>query len=142
MSLGCRRRRAAACFRRGATFRGSTALAAALLAALAAGEAAAQPGGLFREVAPAGVVAGPDLSAVSDAITLRRRLVAIEFGQLTPSADTAAAVPGGTAAAPSGVLTLNLFDDASFTGLVRSVAPTFSGDYSLSGPLAGSRWGR
>ena len=35
------------------------------------------------------------------------------------------------------MLTLNLFDDASFTGLVRSVAPTFSGGYSLPGPLAG-----
>ncbi len=120
----------------------STALAAALLTALAAGEAAGQPGGLFREVAPAGVVAGPDLSAVSDSITLRRRLVAIDFGQLTPSADTAAAVPGAAAAAaPSGVLTLNLFDDASFTGLVESVAPTFSGGYSLSGPLAGVEMG-
>ena len=120
----------------------SAALAAALLTALAVGEAAGQPGGLFREVAPAGVVAGPDLSAVSDSITLRRRLVAIDFGQLTPSADTAAAVPGGAAAAaPSGVLTLNLFDDASFTGLVQSVAPTFSGGYSLSGPLAGVEMG-
>ena len=72
---------------------------------------------------------------------MRRRLVAIDFGQLTPSADTVAAVPGGAAAAPSGVLTLNLFDDASFTGLVRSVAPTFSGGYSLSGPLAGVEMG-
>ena len=35
------------------------------------------------------------------------------------------------------MLTLNLFDDASFTGLVQSVAPTLSGGYSLSGPLAG-----
>ena len=120
----------------------STALAVALLTALAVGEAAAQPGGLFREAAPAGAVAGPDLSAVSDSITLRRRLVAIDFGQLTPPADAAAAVPGGAAAAaPSGVLTLNLFDDASFTGLVQSVAPTFSGGYSLSGPLAGVEMG-
>ena len=127
----------------GAAFVGrcSTALAVALLSVLAAGEAAGQPG-LFREVAPAGVVAGPDLSAVSDSITLRRRLVAIDFGQLAPTADTAAVVPGGAAAAvPSGVLTLNLFDDASFTGLVQSVAPTFSGGYSLSGPLAGVEMG-
>ena len=116
-------------------------LAAALLTALATGEAVGQPGGLFREAAPMAAVAGPDLSAVSDSVTLRRRLVAIDFGQLVPSADTAATVPGGAAAAPSGALTLNLFDDASFTGLVRSVAPTFSGGYSLSGPLAGVEMG-
>ena len=39
------------------------------------------------------------------------------------------------------MLTLNLFDDASFTGLVESVAPTFSGGYSLAGPLAGVEMG-
>ena len=95
---GCLRRRVAARVWRSAAFRGS----AALLAALVAGEAAGQLGGLFREVAPAGAVAGPDLSAVSDWLTLRRHLVAIDFRQLTPSADTAAAVPGGAATAPSG----------------------------------------
>ena len=132
------------CRRGGGTALGgrcSTALAVALLTALTAGGAAGQPGGLFREVAPAGVVAGPDPSAVSDSITLRRRVVAIDFGQLTPPADAAAAVPGRAEAAPSGVLTLNLFDDASFTGLVESVAPTFSGGYSLAGPLAGVEMG-
>ena len=117
------------------------ALAGALLVALSTGEATGQPGGVFREVAPAGTVAGPDLSAVSDSINLRRRLVAIDFGQFTPPADTTAAVPAAARAAPSGVLTLNLFDDASFTGLVQSVAPTFSGGYSLSGPLAGVEMG-
>ena len=119
-------------------------VAGTLLAGLAAGEAAGQPGGLFREVTPAGAVAGPDPWAVSDAITLRRRLVAIDFGQLTPRADADAVPtqsPGGAGAAPAGVLTLNLFDDASFTGLVRSVAPTFSGGYSLSGPLPGVEMG-
>ena len=39
------------------------------------------------------------------------------------------------------MLTLNLFDDASFTGLVEQVAPTFSGGYSLSGRLAGIEMG-
>ena len=121
--------------------RGSTALAVALLTALAAGEAAGQPGGLFREVAPAGVVAGPDLSTVSDSITLRRRLVAIDFGQLSPPAGASAARAAAPEAVPSGVLTLNLFEDASFTGLVESVAPTFSGGYSLAGPLAGVEMG-
>ena len=113
------------------------ALACALLVALTTGEALGQPGGLFREAAPA--VARP--LGRSDSITLRRRLVAIDFAQLTVPADTAAAVPGGARALPSSVLTLNLFDDASFTGLVQSVAPTFSGGYSLSGPLAGVEMG-
>ena len=124
-----------------AAFWGSTALAAALLVGLAAAESAGQPAGLFREVAPAAAAIAPGLPSAPDSIMLRRRLVAIDLGLLTPSADTVAAVPGGAAAAPSGVLTLNLFDDASFTGLVRSVAPTFSGGYSLSGPLAGVEMG-
>ena len=137
----CLRRRVAARVRRDAAFRGSTALATVLLAALVAGEAAGQPAGLFREVTSPAAAIAPGLPTAPDAITLRRRLVVIDFGQLTPSADTAAAVPAGTAAAPSGVLTLNLFDDASFAGLVQSVAPTFSGGYSLSGPLAGVEMG-
>ena len=107
-----------------------------LLAALAAGEAVGQPGGLFRAVAPAGVAAVPDSQTSTDSLTLRRRLVSIDFGQLTPPLDAAAA-----AVAPAGVLRLNLFDDASFTGLVESVAPTFSGGYSLSGRLAGVEMG-
>ena len=111
-------------------------VAAALLTALATGEAVGQPGGLFRDAAPATAVAGPNLSTVSDSIALRRRLVGIDFGQLTRSADTAAPAFGRGGASLSGVLTLNLFDDTSFTGLVQSVAPTFSGGYSLSGPLA------
>ena len=117
-------------------FRGSRALAAALLAGLAAAESAGQPAGLFREVAPTAAAIAPGLPTAPDSITFRRRFVAIDFGQLAPSAGTAAAAQGGLPAAPSGVLTLNLFDDASFTGLVRSVATTFSGGYSLSGPLA------
>ena len=48
---------------------------------------------------------------------------------------------GGSRRAIGGVLTLHLFDDASFTGLVQSMAPTFSGGYSLSGPLAGVEMG-
>ena len=119
--------------------RRSAVLAGVLLAGLAAGEAAGQPGGLFRAVAPAGVAEVPGLDTVSDAITLRRRLVAIDFAQLSPPADAADAA--GAAVAPSGVLTLNLFDDASFTGLVESVAPTFSGGYSLAGRLAGVEMG-
>ena len=120
--------------------RRSGLLAGALLAALAAGEAAGQPAGLFQAVAPAGLAALPGAETASDSITLRRRLVAIDFGQLTPPVDAAGAA-ALAAAAPSGVLTLNLFDDASFTGLVESVAPTFSGGYSLAGPLVGVEMG-
>ena len=45
---------------------------------------------------------------------------------------------------------MNLFDDLSFAGLARSVAPTFSGGYSLASPgrmvavtwpLTNSVWG-
>ena len=114
------------------------ALAGVLLAALAAGEATGQPGGLFLVVEPAAVFAGPGLQTSPDALTLRRRLVSIDFGQLTPAVDAATA---GVAAGPSGVLRLNLFDDASFTGLVERTAPTFSGGYSLSGQLAGVEMG-
>ena len=115
-----------------------------LLAVLAAGGAAAQPGGLFRAVAPAGVAAarGPQAAteAATDSLTLRRRLVSIDFAQISPPVD-GVAVDAARAAAPSGVLRLNLFDDASFTGVVESVAPTFSGGYSLSGRLAGVEMG-
>ncbi len=114
------------------------ALAGVLLAALAAGEAAGQPGGLFLVVEPAAVFAGPGSQTSPDALTLRRRLVSIDFGQLTPAVNAATA---GVAAGPSGVLRLNLFDDASFTGLVERTAPTFSGGYSLSGQLVGVEMG-
>lgn len=115
-------------------------LAGAVLAVLAAGDAAGQPAGLFRAAEPAGLAAVPDFGAAPDSLTVRRRLVSIDFGQLAPPAGAADAGAAGVAA-PSGVLRLNLFDDASFTGLVETVAPTFSGGYSLSGPLAGVELG-
>ena len=52
----------------------SAVLAGVLLAALPAGEAAGQPGGLFRAVAPAGLAAVPGAEPASDSITLRRRV--------------------------------------------------------------------
>ena len=116
--------------------RDRAALAGALLVVLATGGAAGQPGGLFRAVEPAAPAAAPGSRIPPDSLTLRR-LVSIDFGQLTPPAGAAA----DTGAAPSGVLRLNLFDDASFTGLVESVVPTYSGGYSLSGPLAGVEMG-
>ena len=120
--------------------RHATVFVGALLAVLAAGEAAGQSRGLFRAAEPAGAAAGPDFGAGPDSLTLRRRLVFIDFGQIAPAADAAEAGAAG-AAAPSGVLRLNLFEDASFTGLVETVAPTFSGGWSLSGPLAGVEMG-
>ena len=121
--------------------RRATVFAGALSAALAAGGAAGQPGGLFRPAEPAGVTAAPDdFGGGPDSLTLRRRLVTIDFGQLAPPDGAAEAGTAG-AAAPSGVLRLNLFEDASFTGLVETVAPTFSGGYSLLGPLAGVEMG-
>ncbi len=98
------------------------------VALLAAGEAAGQNEALFRAVEPKAEVRERASSTPLDSLTLRRRLVSINFRQL--------ALPQKTAAAPAGGLRLNLFDDASFTALVDRTAPTFSGGYSLSGRLA------
>ena len=106
------------------------------VALLAAGEAAGQNKGLFRAVEPTAAVGARASSTPLDSLTLRRRLVSINFGQLALPLETAA-VP----AAPAGVLRLNLFNDASFTVLVEGTAPTFSGGYSLSGRLAGVEMG-
>ena len=101
------------------------------VALLAAGEAAGQNEALFRAVEPKAEVRERASSTPLDSLTLRRRLVSINFRQLALPLKTAA-VP----AAPAGGLRLNLFDDASFTVLVDRTAPTFSGGYSLSGRLA------
>ena len=45
------------------------------------------------------------------------------------------------APAPDATLTLNLFRDVVFTGIVEWTAPTFSGGYSISGRLAGKALG-
>ena len=116
-----------------------------LAASLLAGGAAGQPGGLFTPVEPAATAVAPGgFQTPDDPLALRRRLVSIDFGQLAPPSDAAAAFGAAgpaSGAAPPGMLRLNLFDDASFTGLVQTVAPTFSGGYSLSGPLAGVEMG-
>ena len=108
---------------------------------MADGEAAGHPGGLFTAVSPSALAV--DASPIApDTLTLRRRLVTIDLGQLAPAAD--AATLGGaadTGIAPRGVLTLNLFEDAVFTGLVERTAPTISGGQSLSGRLAGIEMG-
>ncbi len=86
-----------------------------------------QPAGLFFDPLPAGAlsagaVIAPGVPQPPDAMSSRRRLVAVDFRQL-----------GETVAE----LALNLFEDATFTGLVARTAPTFSGGYVLSGRLAG-----
>jgi len=106
------------------------------VALLAAGEAAGQNEGLFRALEPTAAVRQRASSTPLDSVTLRRRLVSINFEQLALPLETAA-VP----AEPAGVLRLNLFNDASFTVLVERTAPTFSGGYSLSGRLAGVEMG-
>ena len=117
------------------------ALVVLLLSGWLRGEAAAQPGGLFAAASSsdAAISVAP---ASLDSLTLRRRLVTIDLGQLVPAKDSAAGrSAAGIEAAPSGVLTLNLFDDAVFTGLVERTAPTFSGGQALSGRLAGIEMG-
>lgn len=120
------------------------ALAAVLLAATLAGDVAAQSIGLFTPVVPSLAVAATRVSPTPpDPLTLRRRLVTIDLGQLTPATTallSAAELPSAPPA-PLGVLRLNLFDDAVFTGIVERTAPTFSGGHVLSGQLLGIEWG-
>ena len=128
---------------RGVAIKCSTrvALAVLLLSGWPAGEAAAQPAGLFTAASASGAEVGATRSE-PDSLTMRRRLVTIDLGQLVPGTDAAArGAAGGIEIAPSGVLTLNLFDDAVFTGLVERTAPTFSGGQSLSGRLQGVEMG-
>ena len=117
------------------------ALVVLLLSGWLRGEVAAQPGGLFAAASSsdAAINVAPESP---DSLTLRRRLVTIDLGHLVPATDSAAGrSAAGIEAAPSGVLILNLFDDAVFTGLVERTAPTFSGGQALSGRLAGIEMG-
>ena len=93
----------------------AAALACALLVRFAAPEAAAQPGGLFGGATRRGRRRPRPLDRFPFHHLAGGASSAIDFEQLTPPADTAATVPGGPQAAQSGVLTLNLFDDASFS---------------------------
>ena len=109
--------------------------------------------GLFSEVEPA---AAARTSASTDATTLRRRVVTIDLERLQRARAAASVLPrppvqikavsprsGGRdrVPAPDATLTLNLFQDGVFTGIVDSTAPTFSGGYSISGRLAGKTLG-
>ena len=119
-------------------------LATVLLVATLAGDVAAQSIGLFTPVVPSLAGAATRVSPTPPVpLTLRRRLVTIDLGQLTPSTtapSSAAALPSAPPA-PLGVLRLNLFDDAVFTGIVERTAQTFSGGHVLSGQLLGIEWG-
>lgn len=66
-----------------------------------------------------------------DALAKRRRPVSVNFATLDGLRADA-----GKAPRESRRLTLNLFDDVVFTGIVERRAPTFSGGYSLTGSLA------
>ena len=123
--------------------RGMTAVTVAVLLVLTTLAVAAQAADLFTPVD------APPPSGPLDALTLRSRVVTIDFGQLA-RAQAAAASPAQTVhttdvsprtdpsrppPAPGLTLTFNLFDDVVVTGIVERTAPTFSGGYSVSGHL-------
>ena len=72
------------------------------------------------------------------AVTLRRRLVSVDGDVLARAVAGAArrARPEALTA-----LTLNLFDDVVFTGIIERRSPTFSGGYALSGRIEGVELG-
>ena len=112
--------------------------------------------GLFSEVEPAAARTRTRASASTDATTLRRRVVTMDLERLRRARAAASVLPRppvrtkavsprrgkpDAAPAPDATLTLNLFQDVVFTGIVEWTAPTFSGGYSLSGRLAGKALG-
>ena len=99
-------------------------------------------------------VQGVPCSAPLDDLTLRQRLVRIDFEQLQrartattrrQSADTNTAsqraARRSSAPGASASVTLNLFDDVVVRGVVERTAPTFSGGYSRSGGIVGEPLG-
>ena len=104
-------------------------LAASMLAAPALGQGA----GLFSPLKPEAIRL---VAATSpDQLTVRRRLVSIDFGML---ASSRAAIT--TEAAPPATLGLNLFDDVELTAIVERTEPTSSG-YVLIGRIRGVELG-
>ena len=92
----------------------------------------------------------PPPSIPSDDLTLRSRMVTMDLervrraqaavvephGQPTQTKDVFARTDKSSSApAPGTTLTFNLFDDVVVTGIVERTAPTFSGGYSVAGPL-------
>ena len=101
-----------------------------LAVTVATANADGQGAGLFSGIEPKAAPA-----AQSDPLTMRRRLVAIDFEMLR-DARAAATRRGGVSA----TLALNLFDDAEFTGVVENVEVTSSG-YALLGRIRGVELG-
>ncbi len=114
--------------------------------------AEAQRRGLFSAVNRAVAQLDSPALASLDAATLRRRVVTIDLERLQRARAAASVLPrlrvhtkavspriGKRDAAPASdaTLTLNLFQDVVFTGIVERTAPTFSGGYSISGRLVG-----
>ena len=110
----------------------------------------AQSSGLFSAVYRASVQLDSPVPTSLGATTLRSRVVMMDLGRLQRARATAAAllrspVQSKAVSPPSGdrdavpaldrTLTLNLFEDVVFTGIVEHTAPTFSGGYSISGRL-------
>ena len=101
--------------------------------------APARPGArnvLFSAIGPAVARAGPPTTASIDAVSLRRRVVALDGGMLAQAREAAV-----QRTQPPTVLTLNLFDDVVHEAIIEWTAPTFSGGYSISGRLAGDPLG-
>ena len=89
-------------------------------------------GGLFRpRAANSARAALRGDGGALDRATLRRRQVSVDIARLNGVRD------GGNTA-----LTLNLFDDVILSGIIQRRMPTFSGGYTLSGPLYGILGGR
>ena len=131
-----------------------TAVSVIGLTWLAPSAVEAQQSGLFSTVDPAAEQLDSPVPALLDATTLRRRVVTMNLDRLqrarattlprspvqskalSPRSGRRDAVP-----APDATLTLNLFEDVVFTGVVEHTAPTFSGGYSISGRLVGDPLG-
>ena len=108
----------------------------------------AQSSGLFSAVYRASVQLDLPVPASLGTTTLRSRVVMMDLDRLqraraaallrSPVQSKAVSPPSGDRDAVPALdrtLTLNLFEDAVFTGIVEHTAPTFSGGYSISGPL-------
>ena len=130
------------------------AVTVVLLGLLLTATVEGQGKGLFSEVEPA--AARTRTPASLDATTLRRRVVTMDLERLRRARAAASVLPRppvrtkavsprrgkpDAAHAPDATLTLNLFQDIVFTGIVDSTAPTFSGGYSISGRLVGEPLG-
>ena len=116
-------------------------------------EVEAQRRGLFSAVDRAAARLDSPTPSSLDATAVRRRVVTIDLKQFRRAQAAVAVLPrppvrikavsprsGGRDTPPvsDATLTLNLFEDVVFTGIVERTAPTFSGGYSISGRLVGN----